>query len=65
MSSQGMWEQSVLIALFPQDVDIEETVATASRILGIVPPSYEVSLRVKSVRIYAVTVAPTIKQLWL
>jgi len=42
LSSQGMWEQSVLIALFPQDVDIEETVATASRILGIVPPSYEV-----------------------
>jgi len=41
LSSRGMWDQSRLIALFPQDVDIAEVVATASRILGIETPKYE------------------------
>eukprot|EP00959_Pyramimonas_sp_CCMP1952_P309028 6467014-Pyramimonas_sp.AAC.1 len=41
LSSRGMWDQSRLIALFPQDVDIAEAVATASAILGMEPPTYE------------------------
>ena len=40
-----MWDQSRLIALFPQDVDIAEAVATASAILGMEPPTYEVPLK--------------------